>query len=96
MAMVRFFTLRQCRECMCDLPHRRSSPGHFPGRNELSPKIGTIIRKHFPKDAHPATLAKAQPAGQHLRDDHRVVATYGTVLSESGRFYCENSAMAGF
>ena len=64
---VRFFTLRQCPECMCDLPHRRPLPGHFSGENELNRKIGTIIRKHFPNDASPHNLSKASRAGQHLR-----------------------------
>jgi hypothetical protein len=52
---------------MCDLPHRRALPSHFPGKDELNPRIGTIIRKHFLKDAPPRNLIKAAPAGQHLR-----------------------------
>jgi len=38
---------------MCDLPHRRTAPGRFPGRNKLNAKSGIIIRKHFPKDPLP-------------------------------------------
>src|SRR6185369_3538685 len=56
---------------MCDLPHRRTLPSQFPGKDELNPRIGTIIRKHFLKDAPPDNLSKASPAGQHLRT-HKV------------------------
>jgi hypothetical protein len=50
---------------MCDLPHRQALPGHFPGNDELNPRIGTIIRKNFLKTRRP-NLSKASPAGQHL------------------------------
>ena len=51
---------------MCDLPHRRTLLSHFPGKDELNPRIGIIIRKHFRKDAPPRDLSKASPAGQYL------------------------------
>jgi hypothetical protein len=33
-------------------------PDRFRGKDELKPCIGTIIRKHFPKDASPHNLSK--------------------------------------
>jgi diguanylate cyclase len=60
---------------MCDLPHRRTLPSHFPGNDELNPGIGTIIRKNFLKDAIP-NHSKASPAGQHLRT-HKVSGASG-------------------
>ena len=50
MGEARFFTIRQCPDCMCDLPHISEFTGEDAGVNGLSPRIGTIIRKYFPKD----------------------------------------------
>jgi len=64
MAEARFFTLRKCPDCMCDLPHRRRSPGAIStGENEQSATIGTIIRLNFPQEiARPvATLPRLGP-----------------------------------
>ena len=67
MPEARFFTLWQCLNCMCELPHRRFCPGNInPGENERCPEIGTIVRKYFPKEraAH-CNLSKAWSA-RHL------------------------------
>ena len=67
MGEARFFTIRQCPDCMCDLPHISGLPGVGTGINEGSPQIGTIIRKYFPKDgAIHGDLIKAWFARQHL------------------------------
>ena len=69
MAEARFFTLRQCPDCMCDLPHRRRPPGAIStGEIERSAVIGTIIRLNFPQEIAPrrCDLTKAWPARQHL------------------------------
>src|SRR5258708_38021313 len=51
---ARFFTLRQCPDCMCDLPHRRELPNVFFAENQRIPEIGIMIRKYFPSDRpHP-------------------------------------------
>ena len=49
MGEAKFFTIRQCPDCMCDLPHRGAVPGIQADRNELIPNIGTIIQKSFPR-----------------------------------------------
>ena len=46
---ARFFTLRQCPDCMCDLPHKRTCPGGWAGQNERNSEIGIIIRNYFPR-----------------------------------------------
>ena len=60
MGEARFFTIRQCPDCICDLPHISGFTGMDAGVNDGSPQIGTIIRKYFPKDgAVPGELIKA-------------------------------------
>src|ERR1700675_1942094 len=76
MGEARFFTIRQCPECMCDLPHRTGLPGSLSaGESEQSPEIGTIIQKYFLRDcAVGGDLTKAWAARQHLltpRQGHR-------------------------
>src|SRR5882724_6644566 len=59
MGEARFFTIRQCPDCMCDLPHISGFAGLGASVNEESPQIGTIIRKYFPKDgAAAATIPR--------------------------------------
>ena len=97
---VRFFTLPQCPDCMCDLPHRRTKPGHFPGKDELNPRIGIIIRNYFPRgraardDVTKTTLPRLGRQGQHLLGAR--FPGSGSTLSESGRFPLQNSIMAAF
>src|SRR5437870_4328537 len=63
---ARFFTLRQCPDCMCDLPHRRELDVFF-AENKRIPEIGIMIRKYFPSDRPiRCDLTKAWPARQHL------------------------------
>src|ERR1700712_2738118 len=66
MGEARIFTIRQCPDCMCDLPHISGLTGTCAGVNGRSPRIGTIIRKYFPKDgATSRDLTKAWYSRQH-------------------------------
>jgi hypothetical protein len=67
---ARFFTIRQCPDCMCDLPHISGFTGMGAGINGESPQIGTIIRKYFPKDgAIHGDLTKAWFPRKYPRQD---------------------------
>src|SRR4051812_8484884 len=94
--MVRFFTLRQCPDCMCDLPHRRTPTGHFSGKDKLNPQIGIIIRKHFPKDAPRGDFSKASLAEQHPLDARSYPDKRVPRYRNPADFRCETVQWQGF
>src|SRR5437868_3022220 len=81
---------------MCDLPHRRTLQGHFPGKDELNPSIGIIIRKHFLNDAPPRNLSKASPTGQHLLYARAFPRKLGPLYRNPADFRYETVQWQGF